>query len=84
MINQTNQVKETRPTFSGRLLIVCILFFIPSAILVYSTIFLQVGLSGFVQSQIGGYIFFVTFAFIYIGVIKGITWLLARMGIRLR
>ena len=81
MIDQAKH-QEDRPKFSARLLLVSILFFIPSAILIYSTVFLQNGF--FVSSQIGGYVFFIGFAFVYIGIIKAIAWILSRMGIKLR
>jgi hypothetical protein len=82
MINRNKQAGNNKPTFGGRLLIISILFFIPSAILVYFNLFIQSGL--FVETQIGGYIFFAVFAFIYIVVIKAITWIFSRMGINIR
>lgn len=78
----SKQNEEITPSFSGRLLIVSILFFTPSAILFYYSYFVQSNL--FITSQISGYIVFIFFCIAYIGLVKLIKLVLAIIGVRLR
>lgn len=80
MNDQSKKIIENKPTLGGRLLIVSILFFIPSAILVYFNIYLQIGFT----APIFGYISFIIFTIIYIGIVKGIAWILSRIGVNWR
>lgn len=82
MADQLKVQENNRPKFSGRLLIMTILFFIPCAVLFYSTLGTKQLRMGFVTQQVSGYISFIFFLFIYIGIIKALTWFLAKIGVK--
>ncbi|WP_316770136.1 hypothetical protein [Pedobacter frigiditerrae] len=83
MIENRNQTEQkNRPTFSGRLIVISVIFLVPIAILFYSLIWSDK--SVFIIGQIGGYISLIFFLIIYLILIKLITWILGLIGIKWR